>query len=650
MPVVGTLTVDLVANTATFTADLGRAGNSLEDFGKKANEAGDAMDFSMREARGSMMLVGEELGIHLPRELRTLLAEIPGIGVAFATMLPIIGVVAAIAIVSKLIEKHREALQELSTASASVDGAIQKSTTATKTKLLELDVEFDNLTKNHAKALIDEMKLLDAVTLEHLAAEFENLAKLGDKVFEGAEKAETSFWFGGQFNSAAKQVKEDLDKWNTSFELLLSTGSKAEVASAATQHLADVTAALSKEQALAGKETGHKDRVEALQQELHLAQALQQEYANADAIEGKQKKVDVQKDANQEAQRQEGIYREQQTGLKKRLDAEFEFTKKKFLAAEEAAKKTAHLDAQIDEEQIAATRAVSEEILRSQEKSEAEELKQSIAMAKLKQSAQEQEAKHALVMHQSNAKQVMDAEIKAANDRTQIETRALDKEIADLQKYGDKELAKIQELENKKKQIVQQNENQIVKITETAEEQKLRLIQQAENRTADAIAKTAARSIVEGKSMVAAFEQVGKQMLETALTNLLQMETITGREKLMHAEGAATKAFHMAPFPFGPIAAAATFAGVMAFANGGLVPGSGSGDTVPAMLSPGETVVSKQLTDSVRNNNTTNNKGGDVHVHTTVHAVDASGFEGLLTKHANVVAKHVKTQMRKANR
>ena len=87
---------------------------------------------------------------------------------------------------------------------------------------------------------------------------------------------------------------------------------------------------------------------------------------------------------------------------------------------------------------------------------------------------------------------------------------------------------------------------------------------------------------------------------------------------------------------------------IMAFAQGGEVPGVGSGDTVPAMLTPGETVVTKSLTEQVRNS--TGGKSGDVHVHTNINTVDAANFEGLLNKHASVVAKHVKTQMRKANK
>src|SRR5258708_39179227 len=67
----------------------------------------------MHEAKGSMMLLGEEAGVHIPRHLQALIATIPGVGAAFAEMLPIVGVIAAIAIISKLIAKNEEAKEKL---------------------------------------------------------------------------------------------------------------------------------------------------------------------------------------------------------------------------------------------------------------------------------------------------------------------------------------------------------------------------------------------------------------------------------------------------------------------------------------------------------------------------------------------------------
>jgi hypothetical protein len=73
--------------------------------------AGKQMEYSFREARGSIALVGEQLGVHIPRELSMLLAHIPLVGAAFSAMLPLVGVVAAIGIIASLIEKHEKLVE-----------------------------------------------------------------------------------------------------------------------------------------------------------------------------------------------------------------------------------------------------------------------------------------------------------------------------------------------------------------------------------------------------------------------------------------------------------------------------------------------------------------------------------------------------------
>ena len=68
---------------------------------------------NVTEARGSIMLLSEEVGVHLPRHLQSLIAQIPGVGAAFASMLPLFGVIAAGEVIDKLIEKHRQLKEAL---------------------------------------------------------------------------------------------------------------------------------------------------------------------------------------------------------------------------------------------------------------------------------------------------------------------------------------------------------------------------------------------------------------------------------------------------------------------------------------------------------------------------------------------------------
>jgi hypothetical protein len=58
------------------------AGEQAIVAGEEMEEAGDKAAFSMREAKGEIALLGEEIGIKVPRHVRGFLAELPGVGTA----------------------------------------------------------------------------------------------------------------------------------------------------------------------------------------------------------------------------------------------------------------------------------------------------------------------------------------------------------------------------------------------------------------------------------------------------------------------------------------------------------------------------------------------------------------------------------------
>jgi hypothetical protein len=211
----------------------------------------------------------------------------------------------------------------------------------------------------------------------------------------------------------------------------------------------------------------------------------------------------------------------------------------------------------------------------------------------------------------------------------------------------------------------------------------------SQKKVADAVASTAAKSIMSGKNMGAAFQQLSKQMATTALTNFMELETIEGRKKLKDAEGSARGAYagvmkmNLPPpiaFPLAIGAAAAAFAGIMAFGEGGIVPGVGSSDSVPARLMPGEIILPTDLSKGLQNMATnsrfsgsaqpTFNSSAGIHPaiasqalsqsqgrsgHTfvnspTVHAVDSEGVDRMLTKHNAVFQRHLTSTLRKMNK
>jgi hypothetical protein len=103
----------------------------------------------------------------------------------------------------------------------------------------------------------------------------------------------------------------------------------------------------------------------------------------------------------------------------------------------------------------------------------------------------------------------------------------------------------------------------------------------------------------------------------------------------------------------GSAMAAMAFASVMAFAEGGVVPGVEKGDVVPAMLTPGETVIPKQMSDNLKNASNNAPKQPDVHIHhhATYHvqAFNADGVNQVLEDHGDQFVAHVQDHIRRGN-
>jgi hypothetical protein len=643
VPVVGTLTVDLVANTATFTADLGKAGNSLDDLGKKAKQAGDTMDYSMMEARGGIALMSEELGVHIPRHLQTLIAEIPAVGEAFATMLPIVGVVAAIAIIAKLIEKNEEAKEKLAAGWAKFGETSASVLSGLDDKLLQVGMRADELAGNHLAAMRKELVLIDHATLHELIAEFGKLSSEADTMFADLK----THWYEAHVGSDG--AKHALDEFRKKYDELIYAG-KGKDASDLLKGTLDSAKASLKTMETAGfvaKGLGEVSK-EGLESQRALVDTLNTqlivEQKLHDVGEGEKKNVQTeqgQKDFSVQ-EKARAAYAKSIKELNGEIDKSDEATAK-------------HFQDMLDNEMKAEVKAAdanaktAQESNRTAQQSADEQTAFAIKAAQEQYKAEEENSKHMVAMHRETAAQAAEQDATAAKAETAAEVKALQDRLATLDAYGKDKEKKEQEINDKIREITQQGADKVKQIQDQSQVQQLQSLTQAENKMGEIMASTAAKSILENKNMGAAFAKVGAQMLEHMMTNLMEAETVEGQEKLIHAKGAAVKSFDWASNWGGPlagaVAAAAAFAGVMAFAGGGEVPGMGTGDTVPAMLTPGETVVTKSLTDQVRNSRGGN--GHTVNYAPTIHAVDSDGVQDMLEKHEAVFTAHVMSTLRK---
>jgi hypothetical protein len=113
MAIVGTLTVDLVANTASFEGGMKKASSTARTTSKEIQDSFNRMDIS--EARGGMMLFDELIGVHMPRHATAFISQIPGFAAAFSAMFPVAAITVAIVAIDKAfesVEKHREAIEK----------------------------------------------------------------------------------------------------------------------------------------------------------------------------------------------------------------------------------------------------------------------------------------------------------------------------------------------------------------------------------------------------------------------------------------------------------------------------------------------------------------------------------------------------------
>jgi hypothetical protein len=288
MSSVGTLIVSLKAETAQFATDMGKVESRLDSLEEKAGSAGKKVG-SMFENRQSLLLAEEALGVRLPRALNTLIARIPGVGSAFGAMLPLVGVVAAVAIIGTLIQKHKEAeaaARELGNiqSEAATHGAMALQ--GLGDKLLQAGIKADELSGNHLGALKKQLELLDHQQLSDLIDTFEKFSAEADKTFAKV-KAANSWW--QVWKSGSDGAKAALDDFKASYDALIAKGD-TKGASDKLQGTLDSAVKLQSAQRTYNELLGKQVRTEQEAKALHEAAVLMDQ----DGIQASKEDLDTQ--------------------------------------------------------------------------------------------------------------------------------------------------------------------------------------------------------------------------------------------------------------------------------------------------------------------------------------------------------------------
>jgi hypothetical protein len=515
-----------------------------------------------------------------------------------------------------------------------------------------------------------QQALVDALTAQAGVAERIHAISSTDK--NNATKS-TGNEMSAQRAAAAKEAADHTSKMG---ELALAAEKEqAEVSAtihaasigarlAADIDLADKEAAIQQQQnqaLIAGLDKSGKDYNNQLQGLRDKAVEIEAQHANAvAALRGKASVEQYQKDIA-----------DMQTGEREKINATEQGSSERLAAIDAAIKEEASKGLEATEhyrEMLTERVQVARQLGAEQAKAEADAGKLAAdntqKMGELALAAWKEQAALADSAHRVTDQMRMQEDIEAANRETALKMTAMSQQIAALDKSGKDYENKLRELQDKQKQLVQQHENEITAIKDKAtmdqNQRQLAGLLQLESITASGLT----RVIMGHESFAKMLDTIGSQVVSGMVDNALKSMMALDMTKEREAAAAARKFFLAgASFPFpanivmAPVLGAVGFASVMAFQDGGIVPGVGRGDIVPAMLEPGEGVVPRGVMEGLSNMSRSGGAGGSnvthvVHLRPVYHlqAMDAEGMGRVLDKHSGQLQKHFENTVRKMNR
>ena len=208
---IGEVNISLRMNLAQFKKDV-QDGTSAASVGTQ--QMASVMRSQTMEARGTLMLLGEEIGVHVPRHLGSLIASLPGVGAALSAAFSSVAVLALIEVIVKVAEK----ISELKKHAEDFQKAVDESGTLGTQKMRQLDEEvlklqgeFDKLSGHTMKALKEEIQALDMETLDKITKQFEDMDKAAKKALDDLKVSGFADFFGMGNNEQVKNAKDDLD-------------------------------------------------------------------------------------------------------------------------------------------------------------------------------------------------------------------------------------------------------------------------------------------------------------------------------------------------------------------------------------------------------------------------------------------------------
>jgi hypothetical protein len=612
---------DQLGTSLTFAGTSGElAGNEIAEGMQKA-------EFSTMEARHAAMMLGEETGIRIPRALA-------GIAARSETLGPILaGAFSGIALIAfaELIVKGTEKLTDWIAKTFLFTDAMKA---------------VDNINKSINADIVDQNS-----KLKELNQAYELIGLTGSKLT--GKKFE--FFNADQMAPAEALLKE-------MSEDMVGFGKSGQTAA----HNIELVNGLIQQ---ANKSMPKDAQMPMLPSSASMETALDT-LRNLQATYQKNVQVLEQQGANQQKTYENEVVTEAAAALQKREAAERNFAKLQEEVAKARVAAIAPITAAFDEmEKVQVSRGETElatelKIGEATQKAADAELKLNVATAKAAAEAQSDAVardKAQGLTHQQVAdtqklvtllQQQKDAELAVVDAKMQEAQAAMD--MAETSGAGgglnvadyNNALASYREYQAQRVTIAAEADKKIASANDTdlkAEQKEYQQYLSSFNSAfASAFAQVASGHETLGKAAMKIYDQMAMSFLKNmALTMMAEVEgallhkTLAQQKQLTDAKGAAGGAWNAtAGIPIigpvlAPIAAAAAFAGVMAFDDGGMVPSTQMSlvHAREAVLNPRQTENFRQMTEQGAGGAVTHNYG-DTHI----HANDAKSFENYLKR------------------
>lgn len=316
------------------------------------------------------------------------------------------------------------------------------------------------------------------------------------------------------------------------------------------------------------------------------------------------------------------------------------------------------------QERIQLTRQMSEEEVRARQAASMEEAAHQEKMAQLELAAEKSAFQRMRETTRMSEEEILQNELAFANREFAIRTEEYKREIAALDKNGKDYELRLKQVQDRIAELTKEHENQVTNIEAQAEDDRKKRLKDGLDKERDEVSRGLTDVIMRHQTFAQMVTSLGDQVASSMMQNAIKDAMALDFTKEKDAAAAARKMFLAGtkfPFPvnivMAPVLGAAAFAAVMAFEGGtDRVPGYQRGDSVPAMLTPGEGVVPGGVMDGLRNvaRDGGFNRGPQIQVRAhfapQIHAIDADGVDRMLDKHREKFQRHFENTVRNMNR